>query len=367
MPNPLGEFEARLGKIVEGTFGAVFRSTVQPAELARAASKEMTRSRKLGLDKMYVANVYFVFISPKDAKAMGDLAATIEGELETYLLAFARERDYSFVTRPVVRFTVDEGLKRQGKFDIVGQQMTAEAIFDELGNVPGVTDGMESDHHHGSRTSSREQAPADDPFEEDFILSTPLPDAMPDIFKDKSAPDAWADALVAVATTPPPPVTTDPPAAAPAPVPDMPAVPTPPPAPTPIAPQPVAPPPANVPAAAVVTAPVAPMSAHAPEPTVIYVGSVILPGQSEMQLDQNKIYTIGRQESCDLSISDANISRRHAELFWDGEGWSVRDLGSTNGTRINGHKIQGDVELHNNDNIEMGMSTIAYHETSMMG
>ena len=386
MPNPLGEFEARLGKIVEGTFGAVFRSTVQPAELARAASKEMTRSRKLGLDKMYVSNVYFVFISPKDAKAMGDLTATIEGELETYLLAFARERDYSFVTRPIVRFTVDEGLKRQGKFDIVGQQMTAEAIFDELGDVPGVTDGMEpshprdhgrhgghSDHDgHGSRASSRRQAPMDDPFDEDFIPSAALPDIAPDIFSDKPAADPWADAPAAAAPVPDVPVAppmpdvppTTPPVVQPVAPPAVPAVP---PAPVaPLAASALSPTPANVPTAAVVTAPVVPMSAAA-EPTIIYVGSIILPGQSEMQLDQNKTYIMGRQESCDLTISDANISRQHAELFWDGEGWSIRDLGSTNGTKVNGHRVQGEVELHDNDNIELGMSTATYHETSMMG
>jgi hypothetical protein len=308
MPNLLGEFEARLGKVVEGTFGAMFRSPVQPAELARAAGKEMTRTRKLGLDKMYVANVYFVFISPRDADAMGDLVSTIEGELETYLLAFARERDYSFVTRPVVRFSVDEKLKRQGKFDIIGQQMTPEAIFEELGSVAGVTDTFEAEEEHLAPAGTARpaaQVPA--------IAPTPLPEPVPDPLPD--AVDSWAGT----------------------------------------------PAPAHKPATAVVpdAAPVT--------PTVTRVSSVVLPDLGEVELSPNRSYITGRQSSCDLPVADANISRQHAEFFWDGEGWSVRDLGSTNGTSLNGRKITAAAELHDGDRITLGVSTLIYHESSRMG
>lgn len=315
--NLLGEFEARLGNVVEGTFGAMFRSPVQPAELARAASKEMTRSRKLGLDKMYVANVYFVFISPRDANVIGDLIRTIEGELETYLLAFARERDYSFVTRPIVRFSIDDTFKRLGKFDIVGQQMTAEAIFDELGSVPGVTDDFE-------------QAEEDVPFASHGGFAEKPVAVMPPV-------DPWADApeaaAIPVATPPVPAYDFEPELERPATavVPDAPAV--------------------------------APLH---DSPAAVRVGSVVMPGQGEVELQPNRSYITGRQSTCDLPLSDANMSRQHAELFWDGEGWSIRDLGSTNGTSVNGHRIFEAVELHDSDRITMGVSTIIYHETSGM-
>ncbi len=48
---------------------------------------------------------------------------------------------------------------------------------------------------------------------------------------------------------------------------------------------------------------------------------------------------IGRGADADVTISDAGASRRHAEVLWDGERAMVRDMGSTNGTKLDGHKI----------------------------
>jgi hypothetical protein len=49
--------------------------------------------------------------------------------------------------------------------------------------------------------------------------------------------------------------------------------------------------------------------------------------------------TIGRSRDCDIVLSDSNVSRRHAELRPLGDGWTVTDLGSTNGVRINGRDL----------------------------
>jgi hypothetical protein len=49
---------------------------------------------------------------------------------------------------------------------------------------------------------------------------------------------------------------------------------------------------------------------------------------------------IGRGSDADITIADAGSSRRHAEVLWDGERALVRDLGSTNGTKIDGQKIR---------------------------
>jgi transcriptional regulator with GAF, ATPase, and Fis domain len=48
---------------------------------------------------------------------------------------------------------------------------------------------------------------------------------------------------------------------------------------------------------------------------------------------------IGRDRECDVAIDDARASRRHAELAFDGERWRVRDLGSRNGTFLDGERI----------------------------
>jgi pSer/pThr/pTyr-binding forkhead associated (FHA) protein len=52
-------------------------------------------------------------------------------------------------------------------------------------------------------------------------------------------------------------------------------------------------------------------------------------------------------------ISDSNVSRRHAEFWRTSEGIAVRDLGSTNGTFVNGHKIDA-VSLTPRDEVEIG-------------
>jgi hypothetical protein len=50
--------------------------------------------------------------------------------------------------------------------------------------------------------------------------------------------------------------------------------------------------------------------------------------------------TIGRSRECDIVLSDSNVSRRHAELRPLGDGWTVTDLGSTNGVRVNGRNLR---------------------------
>ena len=48
---------------------------------------------------------------------------------------------------------------------------------------------------------------------------------------------------------------------------------------------------------------------------------------------------IGRGSDADITISDAGTSRKHVEVLWDGERAMVRDMQSTNGTLLNGHKV----------------------------
>jgi hypothetical protein len=52
---------------------------------------------------------------------------------------------------------------------------------------------------------------------------------------------------------------------------------------------------------------------------------------------------IGRDSSgLDIPIhDDPFVSRRHAEIVWMADGWGIRDLGSTNGTRVNGVAVEG--------------------------
>jgi len=128
----LADFEDSIGKVIEGTFGGIFRSHVQPAEIARVCAKEMDRSKKLGVGKVYVANFYNIILSPRDGDALGGLTATLKSELETYLLAHARENSYQLPTQPAVNFITDPEL-RLGRFDVVGETMSQAEIDKELG------------------------------------------------------------------------------------------------------------------------------------------------------------------------------------------------------------------------------------------
>ncbi len=62
---------------------------------------------------------------------------------------------------------------------------------------------------------------------------------------------------------------------------------------------------------------------------------------------------IGRGRSADLILAEPTISRAHAAVGYDAEGFFVQDLGSTNGTMVNGAKVQR-TGLKNGDQIQMG-------------
>ena len=62
-------------------------------------------------------------------------------------------------------------------------------------------------------------------------------------------------------------------------------------------------------------------------------------GTQSFDLKLNAPLIVGRAPTCDLSVSDPTISRRHAELIVDDEQVTLRDLGSSNGTFVNGHKV----------------------------
>lgn len=74
----------------------------------------------------------------------------------------------------------------------------------------------------------------------------------------------------------------------------------------------------------------------------------------------NARYTIGRQTTCDIVISDNNVSRVHAELRFSNNTWSIEDRGSTNGTRINGNLIVEPTQLTPGDAIGFGSVTIHF-------
>ena len=65
-------------------------------------------------------------------------------------------------------------------------------------------------------------------------------------------------------------------------------------------------------------------------------------------------FTIGRTRDCDLCLTDLSVSRMHALLVRCEDGWVLSDLGSHNGTRVNGWLVREPVEVHAGDRVEFG-------------
>jgi pSer/pThr/pTyr-binding forkhead associated (FHA) protein len=68
---------------------------------------------------------------------------------------------------------------------------------------------------------------------------------------------------------------------------------------------------------------------------------------------------IGRGPGVDIKIDDGTLSRQHAALEYADGQFRIRDLGSTNGVRVNGRPVQV-VELANGDRIEIGSQVFQY-------
>ncbi len=72
----------------------------------------------------------------------------------------------------------------------------------------------------------------------------------------------------------------------------------------------------------------------------------------ELPVDRDWV-VIGRGRSADLAIAEPTISRAHAAIGYGEEGFFVQDLGSTNGTRVNGNR-ESQVSLHDGDEVQLG-------------
>jgi sigma-B regulation protein RsbU (phosphoserine phosphatase) len=69
-------------------------------------------------------------------------------------------------------------------------------------------------------------------------------------------------------------------------------------------------------------------------------------------------YVIGRRSDCQIFVPDMRVSRQHARLWRTGETWSVEDLGSNNGTYINGIRLQSGMQLKHDDEITIANNKI---------
>ena len=281
----LSDFEDRIGRAVEGGFARVFRSPVQPAELARKLGKEMDRRKVLGVGKVYAPTLYNILLSEKDDSTLGGFADTLSGELETFLVGYAREHNYVLTTKPVVRFLVDPELKL-GRFEVIGELLSPDEIAQELG-APG-----QPAADLGSLRASENVGGAA-PVAAAAGLAAPVSPVAPPA---RGVFDAEASKTMAVPVTP--------------------------------------------------TQRMATVTVRGVDHDVVLLGDRAV---------------VGRLKGCEICLGDVNASREHAVFERDDAGWSIRDLGSTNGTLVNGERVDR-ARLHDGDVIVIGITELIYHE-----
>jgi hypothetical protein len=246
----LSDFEDRVAGAVEGLFAGAFRSPVQPVELAKALARAMDDGRSIGVGKVYAPVTYTVALSREDRRNLGQFTGTLEGELATYLEAYANEKGYTLAARPHVKFDTHNDL-RMGRF----------------------------------RVSAELAASAD----EEAVAHSPAPAQ---------------------------------PVAAPSPA---------------------------------VAAP------HATEHGV----ATLTVGDHDVALGGERL-ALGRLRDCDICLADQNVSRKHAALVREDGGWAIEDLESTNGTFLNGKRVER-ATLRDGDVIEIGTSRLVYHAPRTSG
>jgi pSer/pThr/pTyr-binding forkhead associated (FHA) protein len=70
---------------------------------------------------------------------------------------------------------------------------------------------------------------------------------------------------------------------------------------------------------------------------------------------------IGRQADSDFVIDDRTVSRRHAAIHREGPSWILEDLGSTNGTHVNGDSVKRRAAIKPGDEIGFGAATARFN------
>ena len=95
-------------------------------------------------------------------------------------------------------------------------------------------------------------------------------------------------------------------------------------------------------------------------PVLIVTSSPSLPSELKFPLEAGM--TVGRSRSSGIPISDQFASHMHARVFPKGHFYFIEDLGSTNGTFVNGRRIDDQTQLKFHDEIRLGETVFRYEE-----
>lgn len=376
----LSDFEGRISSV----FGAAPQGYTEPfsfKKLAKRAAREM-ENETYEIDGVDTAPaLYTVLVSSSDDSLMRPLYEQITYEISSFVTAQAQKKGYAFVGSPLVRFMVDPS-QRSGKFAVFAENVDARTLNRLREEERAFLAGNSSAGGAAAKINRRGPQPRPTRRQSERIMPVaphepePRPslsdseaglEVMPAEFDDVAGPVASASEStpmpVAAAGTPLVAPTAQPTAI---PVPqtqrrnvplvDMRRG---------VGADAVAGIAGAVPGAAAVASSVpAPTPAPAAPAEDESVATCLLIDRQTGRTFSAKApaTVIGRERSqAGVVLRDPNVSRRHAQLSFDGRDWHITDLNSTNGTLVNDVDVQ-DCVLRDGDLITLGLVNLEFRE-----
>jgi FHA domain-containing protein len=299
-------FERRLEGLVGGAFARVFKGQVEPVEIGSALQREAADKRNvMGNGRVLSPNRYRVTLSPSDHERLAPWEVQLTNSLAELVQEYLDESGWDTIGDIEVFLALDEEL-RTGVFG-VASRMESEAPprrrpQDSLSLpiIPGADPGEYVDQQHQQQYAQPPNVPVGAP--------PPAPAAA------YGAPDAPGEQFGA---------------AAPGVVPGL-----------------GGPPPVQQPQRRTAVA-------------------MLVVDQSNRRYDLHPgSNVIGRGSESHLQLLDQGISRRHLDVQYDGNVATAYDMGSTNGTTINGHEVTSQ-PLRHGDVIRVGHTRIVFHQENV--
>jgi len=106
----VSRFESLMEGLIERPFTRLFRSRLQPIEIAKKIVREMEAGRVVGVSSVLVPNDYEVSLSPEDFAAFAPIRGALEGEMASYVAQAAADHRYTTVEPPLVSIILDDAL-----------------------------------------------------------------------------------------------------------------------------------------------------------------------------------------------------------------------------------------------------------------
>jgi hypothetical protein len=109
----LSRFEQLMEQMVEGSVARLFRSPVQPVEIARRLERAMESQQSISVKRVIVPSFYKAYLHPADFAVFQPVRAELEQEMATYLSDLAQERSFSMLEHPRVLLAEDPAVSKR--------------------------------------------------------------------------------------------------------------------------------------------------------------------------------------------------------------------------------------------------------------